>query len=180
MEKKRRIIHWPTISANNILAVSNIIFALALILTYVFFFNIRKIVATNLETLLTTINEIKNSEITFAVVIDDEFPIRTEIPIDITVQAPIQTTIPVDTIVNVPIAFPVVGNVVIKFPISTNIAVDLLVDVPINESIFIDMTVPVSLEIPIELVLAETPLLQVLDDLTLLLIDLRSAFFINP
>jgi hypothetical protein len=91
-----------------------------------------------------------------------EIPVATSVPFHEEITVPVKTTIPIDTTVVVPIDFGIT-TYSLEVPIRTLVPVDLAFTVPISQTVDIRTTVPLELDVPIEIPLAETPLVGYLE-----------------
>jgi hypothetical protein len=91
-----------------------------------------------------------------------EIPVATSVPFHEEITVPVQTTIPIDTTVVVPINLGFT-TYSLEVPIRTIVPVDLAFTVPISQTVDIRTTVPLELDVPIEIPLADTPLVGYLE-----------------
>jgi hypothetical protein len=110
------------------------------------------------------VTSINDAAISYTVEVDQEIPVAASVPFYETVSVPINTVLPVDTTVIVPINLGVTSYD-LEVPISTIIPVDLEVTVPISKTIDVFTTVPLDLDVPIEIPLADTPLVGYVEEL---------------
>jgi hypothetical protein len=103
--------------------------------------------------------------ITHVIEVEQEIPVSVTVPIDQDVLVPIQTTIPISTVVTVPVKPPLLPEFSLPIPIQAVIPVDLEVVVPISETVPIDTVIPLDVEVPVEIPLADTPVVGYLDQL---------------
>jgi hypothetical protein len=105
--------------------------------------------------------------------VDQEIPVAANIPFSQEVTVPINTTIPVNTSVVVPIdlGFTTYNLTV---PINTVFPVDMKVTVPISQTVEIVTTVPMDIDVPIEIVIADTPLIGYLEEADATLADVAA------
>jgi hypothetical protein len=104
-------------------------------------------------------------------------PVQTTVPISTSVVVPVQTTEPIKTSVVVPIdlgtssynqTVPLdLGTISydLTVPISIAVPIDLEFTVPVSKTVDIATTVPVDLVLPIEIPIADTPIVGYLEDL---------------
>ena len=100
---------------------------------------------------------------TFAV--QQQVPIETSVPFNEQVSVPIRTTIPISTVVIIPVDAGLLGTFNVDVPVRTMIPVNLDVTIPISQTVDIATTVSLDLDIPIEVPLAETPLVGYMEEL---------------
>ena len=96
--------------------------------------------------------------------VEQEIPIAARIPFDEVVTIPVNTVIPIDTSVTVPIDLGITTYDLVV-PIQTVVPVDIQFDVPISKTVDIATTVVLDVDVPIEIPLAETPLLDYVEEL---------------
>ncbi len=132
-------------------------------------------VVTSLTDMSDVVENVKAGSFDYMVAIDEEMPVKGDIPVSFVVHVPIKTTIYVNTSVNVPVSIPYAGTVNVNIPISANVPIDMTVDVPIEQTIPIDITVPVQLNVPISIKIADMPLAQNLTDLQTILNNLSAS-----
>ena len=106
--------------------------------------------------------------------VEQEIPVVVSVPLDEVVTIPVNTVIPIDTTVTVPIDLGIT-TYDLDVPIQTIIPVDLEFAVPISQTVDIATTVLLDVEVPIEIPLAETPLLGYLEELDVALAQLEGA-----
>ncbi len=109
--------------------------------------------------------DIGEGSISYTLEVEQEFPVAVSVPIDEEITIPIQTTIPISTVVTVPVSAGLLGTYDIDVPVRAVIPVDLELTMPVSETIDIVTTVPLSLDVPIEIPLAEISLVDSLEEL---------------
>lgn len=97
--------------------------------------------------------------------VDQDVPIVASIPFNEEVTVPIRTTLPISTVVVIPINAGPLGTFDIDVPIRTVIPIDLEVAVPVSRTVDIVATVPLNVDVPIEIPIADTPLVGYLEEL---------------
>ncbi len=97
--------------------------------------------------------------------VDQDVPIAASIPFNEEVTVPIRTTFPISTVVVIPINAGPLGTFDIDVPIRTVIPIDLDVAVPVSRTVDIVATVPLNVDVPIEIPIADTPLVGYLEEL---------------
>ncbi len=111
------------------------------------------------------IDNLQSQSFVYTVVIDENLPVRTDVPLDMTIPVIINETIPIATTVTVPVDTVVFGIIPVRVPFSTAIAVNFEQEIVIDETLTIDTIVPVYIEVPIDLKIRDTPLSEMLNDL---------------
>ncbi|HEY72773.1 MAG: hypothetical protein B6I35_07570 [Anaerolineaceae bacterium 4572_32.2] len=112
----------------------------------------------------TIVTGISDGTFSYTLTVEQEIPIATTIPFNEEVSVPIHTTIPISTTVVIPINAGLLGTFSIDVPIRAIIPVDLEFTVPISQSVDIATTVPLDVDVPINIPLAETPLIDYMDE----------------
>jgi hypothetical protein len=105
--------------------------------------------------------------------VDQEIPVVTRIPVSQEITVPINTTVPVETTVIVPIDLGLT-TYNLTVPISAVLPVDIEVTVPVSQTVDIVTTVPLDIDVPIEITVADTPLMGYLDQLDAMLADVAT------
>ncbi len=111
---------------------------------------------------------------------DLEIPIRTTIPVDLEVPSgeggtvSVRTTIPINTTTVVPVDLGITTND-LEVPIRTTIPVDLEVVVPISKTVHVATTVALDVDVPIEISIADTPLVGYLEELDAVLARIETG-----
>jgi len=101
---------------------------------------------------------------------DLEIPIRTTIPVDLELPLDqggtlsVRTTIPINTTSVVPVDLGIT-TYDLEAPIHTTIPVDLEIVVPVSQTVHVATTVPLDVDVPIEIPIADTPLVGYLEEL---------------
>lgn len=111
------------------------------------------------------LNDVGAATFSYTLEVNQEIPIRTSIPFDEEVLVPVNTSIPINTTVVVPIDAGLLGEFNIPVPIQTVIPIELEIVVPISQTVEIAATVPLNVEVPIEIPIADTPLIGYLENL---------------
>jgi hypothetical protein len=97
----------------------------------------------------STLAVISQEPIEIPVVINQNIPINTTLPISQTIRVPIDIDYPLSTVINTSFNIPVLGRQEIRLPIDTVIPVNLVYEAPIQETVHISMEFPLHLELPI-------------------------------
>ncbi|MDY6877540.1 MAG: hypothetical protein SWK90_15255 [Chloroflexota bacterium] len=97
--------------------------------------------------------------------VDQDIPVAASVPFSEEVTVPIHTTLPISMVVAIPINAGLLGTFDIDVPIRTVVPIDLAVAVPISKTVGIATTVPLDLDVPIEVHIADTPLVGYLEEL---------------
>jgi hypothetical protein len=104
-----------------------------------------------------------------------DVPVETSVPFREEVIVPIQATIPISTVVVIPVNTGLLGTFDIDVPVRTLIPVNLDLTVPISHTVDIATVVPLDVDVPIEIALAETPLVDYIAELDAGLAGLEEA-----
>lgn len=107
--------------------------------------------------------------------VQQEIPINTSVPFNDEITVPIRTTIPVSTVVIIPVDAGLLGTFDVDVPIRTMFPVDLNITFPVSQTVDIVTTVPLDVAVPIEVPLAETPLVGYMEELDTGLARLEKA-----
>jgi hypothetical protein len=110
------------------------------------------------------ITELTDDTFSHTVEIDQEIPISTDLPFNEAMTVPINTVVPISTTVVVPVdlGFTTYNLAV---PIDTVFPVDMEVTVPFSQTVGITTAVPIDVDVPVEIAIADTPLVDYLDEL---------------
>jgi hypothetical protein len=127
----------------------------------------------------TMLGGLRDDTFVYTFKVDQEFPFKTTFPVNEEFTVPVQTTIPVNTTFVVPIDLGIT-TYNFKVPINTVFPVDMEFTVPVSMGMDVDIVVPLELEIPVEIALAETPLIGYLDEADVLIDDLEAEMTANP
>ena len=106
---------------------------------------------------------LKGEVLSYTVEVNEEIPVVVSVPIEQEVRVPLNTSVPINTTITVPIEAGLLGSYDIDVPVRTVIPIDLEVVVPVSQTVSIDTTVPLDVDVPIEIAIADTPLLDHLE-----------------
>ena len=109
------------------------------------------------------VSGIGNDTFTYTLEVEQQVPIAASVPFNEVIHIPINTVVPIDTTVVVPVDLGFT-TYDLELPIQTIIPVDLEFDVPINKTVDIATTVLLDVDVPIAIPLAETPLLDYMEE----------------
>lgn len=126
---------------------------------------LRQIALVTVAGARAAITDIGDDTFSYTITVDQEIPVVTTVPINEEVTLPIQTVVPISTVVAIPINAGLLGTFNIDVPVQTVIPVDLEFTVPVSQTVEIATTVPLSFEVPVEIPLADTPLVSYLEEL---------------
>jgi hypothetical protein len=104
-----------------------------------------------------------------------EIPINASVPFNDEITIPIRTTIPVSTVVIIPVDAGLLGTFDLDVPIRSMFPVDLSITFPVSQTVDVVTTVPLDVAVPIEVPLAETPLVGYIEELDTGLARLEKA-----
>jgi len=124
----------------------------------------QQVALTTLAEAQTIVSGIGDDTFSYTFEVKQEIPIDTSIPFNEEITVPIEMTIPINTTVVVPIDLGLTSYD-LKVPIRTVFPVDMEFTVPVSKTVNIATTVPLDLEVPIEIPLADTPLIGYLEEL---------------
>ena len=110
------------------------------------------------------ITDLTDDTFSTTVEIDQEIPISTDLPFNEVMTVPIDTVVPISTTVVVPVdlGFTTYNLAV---PIETIFPVDMEVTVPFSDTVSIITAVPIDVDVPIEIAIADIPLVDYLEEL---------------
>jgi hypothetical protein len=104
----------------------------------------------------TMLAAVRDETFAYNFAIDEEFPVKTTVPVEDEFTVPFQSTIPVNTTVTVPIDLGFM-TYNLRVPINTVFPLDMEFTVPVSMSMDVDISVPISMEVPVEIRVDETP-----------------------
>ena len=107
---------------------------------------------------------VRESSFSYTVNVKKEFPVETSVPFEQDIIVPIDTTIPINTTVTVPIEAGILGTLEIDIPIRTFVPISLEIAVPVNQTVDVSTTVEVDIDVPIEIDISETSMVEHLDE----------------
>ena len=122
----------------------------------------RQIALTTMADARAIVTGIGDETFSYTFEVRQEIPVATSVPFHEEITVPVQTSIPIDTTVVVPINLGFT-TYSLEVPIRTIVPVDLAFTVPISQTVDIRTTVPLELDVPIEIPLADTPLVGYLE-----------------
>jgi hypothetical protein len=102
--------------------------------------------------------DLREETIALSIPIDQTIVIDTDLPIEETVTVPIRTNLPISTEVTVTVDAGLLGDIPLQVPLETTVPVDIEVDIPIDQTFAVRAPVTLNLEVPVEIVVADTPL----------------------
>jgi hypothetical protein len=126
---------------------------------------LRQIALVSVAGARAVIPDIGDATISYTLEVEQEIPVAASVPINEEVVVPIHTTIPISTLVSIPIDAGVLGTFDIDVPVRAVVPVDLEFAVPIDQTVDIATTVQLDVDVPIEIPLADTPLVGYLEEL---------------
>lgn len=120
----------------------------------------------------TLVTDMADDTFSTTVEIDQEIPISTDLPFNEVMTVPIDTVVPISTTVVVPVdlGFTTYNLAV---PIETIIPVDMDVTVPFSGTVDIVTAVPIDVDVPVEVAIADTPLVDYLEELDAILEEIE-------
>ena len=124
----------------------------------------QEIALTTVARAHTIVTGIGDDTFSYTFEVRQEIPIEASIPFNEQITVPIKTSIPINTTVVVPIDLGVTSYD-LEVPIRTIFPVDLEFTVPVSKTVDIVTTVPLNVDVPIEIPVADTPLVGYLEDL---------------
>lgn len=133
----------------------------------------RQYILTEIADIRAIVKDIGEDTLVYTFEVDQEIPVAASIPFSQEITVPINTTVPVTTTVIVPIDLGLT-TYNLKVPVNTVFPVDMEVTVPVSQTVDIVTTVPLDIDVPIEIAVAETPLVGYLDQLDATLADMAT------
>jgi len=112
--------------------------------------------------------DLADETFSYTVEVDQDIPLSTDVPFNEAVTVPINTVIPINTSVVVPINLRFT-TYDLTVPINTVVPVDVEVTVPFSETVSITTAVPVDVDVPLEIAVADSPLIGYLQELDAML-----------
>jgi hypothetical protein len=131
----------------------------------------RQTFGTRLVQAGTVLENIKSGSIDYVANIDESVSIDVEVPLDYQVTVPINMIVPINTTVSIPILGP--GSPTIDVPISTNVPINTTITVPIKMTFPVKTDMPIKMAIPVSIKIADTFLVNILDQAQVLLAQLN-------
>jgi hypothetical protein len=123
----------------------------------------------------SAITDVGDDTFAYTFEVRQDIPVETSVPFREEVIVPIRATIPISTVVIIPINAGLLGTFDIDVPVRTLIPVNLDLTVPISHTVDIATVVPLNVDVPIEIALAETPLVDYIVELDAGLASLEEA-----
>jgi hypothetical protein len=133
----------------------------------------RRLALDTLSDARALVNGIGDDTFSYTLAVDREIPINASVPFHEEVTIPVNTTVPINTTVVVPVDLGVTTYDV-NVPINTVFPVDMEVTVPVSHTVDVVTTVPLKLDVPIEIPIAETPLLGYLEEMDAALAEMET------
>jgi len=93
----------------------------------------------------------------YTIAIDQEIPVSTGIPLNEILEVPINAVVPVSTTVVVPVNLGF-RTYELAVPIEAVFPIDMEVSVPVSQTVDVTTVVPLQVDVPVEIVISETPL----------------------
>lgn len=135
------------------------------VLTVLWLLRTRQVTLAMIEETRAAVMGIGSETVSTTVQIRQDIPVVTSIPFYKEIRVPVNTVIPVDTTVIVPIRVGLLGTYEVEVPIRAVIPVDLTIIVPISETLDIVANAPLRTSLPVEVRIADTPLVRHLGNL---------------
>lgn len=127
----------------------------------------------------TLITDLTDDTFSHTVEIDQEIPISTDLPFNEAMTVPINAVLPISTTVVVPVnlGFTTYNLAV---PIDTVFPVDMEVTVPFSQTVDITTAVPIDVDVPVEIAIADTSLVDYLEELDATLEEIEGQLGCRP
>ena len=124
----------------------------------------REIALATVADARTIVAGIGDETFSYTFEVEKEIPVAARVPFREEITVPVQTTVPISTTVVVPIDLGITSYD-LKVPIRTLVPINLEFTVPVSKTIDVATTVPLDLDVPIEIPIADTPLVGYMEDL---------------
>ncbi len=120
-----------------------------------------------------TLDSLANEVIVYNVELNQAVPIRADVPFNQTMEIPLNTVVPIDQVLTVP--FQMGGSEVeLDVPLKADFPIDMVVPVEFNEVVNVDTTIQLNTTVPVEIDIAQTPLVGYLKQARLDIAQLRN------
>lgn len=133
----------------------------------------RQIALSTLADVHTLVTGIRDDTFSYTFEVNQAIPIVTSIPFNEEVTVPISTTIPINTTVIVPIDLGITSYN-LRVPMRAVIPVHLEFTVPVSQTVDIATVVPLDVDMPVEIPIADTPLVGYLEELDAVLAQIEA------
>ena len=124
----------------------------------------REIALATVADARTIVTGIGDETFSYTFEVDEEIPVAASVPFREEITVPVQTTVPISTTVVVPINLGIT-KYNLELPIRTLVPINLDFTVPVSKTVHVATTVPLDLKVPIEIPLADTPIVGYLEGL---------------
>ena len=150
------------------------IFLLLLDLALLYGLNLARVAALeSLNKVETTLDKLAHEVIVYNIEVNQDVPIKADVPLNQTMEIPLNTVIPIDQKLTVPFQTGA-GEIEIDLPLQMDFPVDIIVPVEFNETIKVDTTIQLNTTVPVEIVIARTALADYLENARLDILQLRN------
>lgn len=143
-------------------------------LTITRLFAVRNTLRDQIDELASSVEQAKQSQITYRLPIDQQLPINLDVPIQRSLSVPIKTSVRIQQTINLPIET-ALGSFNVPVPIDATVPIDTSVPIDFDQTITISATVPIKLDLPIQVDLGASQVAPLLDRLRERLIELRDS-----
>lgn len=119
----------------------------------------RQVALTTIADARGMLADITGETFTYTFKINEEIPFQSTFPVEEEFTVPFNSVIPINTTVAVPIdlGFTTYN---LRVPINMSFPIDMEFTVPISMAMDVDVTVPIEMEVPVEIPMAEIPLVR--------------------
>jgi hypothetical protein len=125
---------------------------------------VRQTALNTVDDARSIVTSVGDDTFAYTLEVEQEVPIAASVPFDEMVVIPVNTVIPIDTTVTVPIDLGLT-TYDLDIPIQAVVPVDLEFAVPISHTVDIATSVLLDVDVPIEIPLDETPLVDYMEEL---------------
>ena len=122
----------------------------------------RLTVIKTLDEVETMLDNLANEVIVYNIDVNQPVPIKADIPFYQTIEIPLNTVIPIDQELTVPFQTGS-GEIELEMPVKADFPINIVVPIEFNENINVDTTVQLNTTVPVEIDIAQTPLVDYLD-----------------
>lgn len=124
----------------------------------------RRVAIQSVRDSIEVLEGFQHQVINYDVRIDQSLPIKTDVPIDMTVPIHIKDEFPINTSVTVSVPAGPLGSIPVRVPVSMTVPIDKTINIDINQTLTIDTSIPVKFDVPIQFAVEETGLFGALEE----------------
>jgi hypothetical protein len=109
----------------------------------------RQIALASVRESIHVLENLQTQVINYEVQIDETLPIKTDVPINMTVPITIRDDFEINTSVTASIPAGPLGSIPVRVPVSTTVPIDKTFNIEIDQVLTIDTTIPVKFNVPL-------------------------------